>query len=67
MAYGIRFREAGRGTASCIDKLLTGAKPAELRVEQPIKVDLVITLKTVQALGLTVPPTPLFQAAEVIR
>jgi hypothetical protein len=49
MGYGIRFREAVRGAAPCIDRLLTGAKPAELRVEQPIKVDLVITLKTVQA------------------
>jgi putative ABC transport system substrate-binding protein len=67
MAYGIRFREDGRGAAPCIDKLLTGAKPAELRVEQPIKVDLVITLKIVQALGLTIPPTLLFQADEVIR
>jgi putative tryptophan/tyrosine transport system substrate-binding protein len=67
MAYGIRFREDVRRTASFIDKLLTGAKPAELPVEQPIKFDLVINLKTGQALGLTIPKTLLFQADEVIR
>jgi putative tryptophan/tyrosine transport system substrate-binding protein len=67
MAYGIRFREDVRRTASFIDKLLTGAKPAELPVEPPIKFDLVINLKTGQALGLTMPPTLLFQADEVIR
>ena len=67
MAYGIRFREDVRRAASFIDKLLAGAKPAEPPVEQPIKFDLVINLKTGQALGLTIPKTLLFQADEVIR
>jgi putative tryptophan/tyrosine transport system substrate-binding protein len=67
MAYGIRFREDVRRAAAFIDKLLTGAKPAELPVEPPITFDLVINLKTGQALGLTIPPTLLFQATEVIR
>jgi putative ABC transport system substrate-binding protein len=67
MAYGIRFREDVRRAAPFIDKLLTGAKPAEPPVEQPIKFDLVINLKTAQTLGLTIPPVLLFQADEVIR
>jgi len=58
-----RFRYA----ATYVDKILKGAKPSDLPVEQPIKVELVITLKTVHALGLTMPSTLFFQADEVIR
>jgi putative tryptophan/tyrosine transport system substrate-binding protein len=67
MAYGIRFWEDVRRAAPFIDKLLTSAKPADLPVEQPMKFELVINLKTAKELGLTIPPSLLLQADEVIK
>ena len=67
MAYGPSLAEEWRRTASFVDRILQGAKPADLPIEQPMGFELVINLKTAKALGLTIPPTLLFQATEVIR
>ena len=67
LAYGATNAEVYHRTAAVVDKILKGAHPADLPVEQPTKYELVINLKTAQALGLTMPPTLLFQADEVIR
>ena len=67
LSYGPHFPVLFRRAATFVDKLLKGAKPADLPIEQPMKFELVLNLKTAQAIGLTMPPTLLFQADEVIK
>jgi len=67
MSYGPGFLDLHRRAATYVDKILKGAKPAELPVEQPIEFELVINLKTAKALGLTIPPALLRQADELIQ
>jgi putative ABC transport system substrate-binding protein len=67
VAYGPSFSQMGRQNAQQLAKVLTGTKPADLPVQQPTKFDLAINLKTARALGLTVSPTLLNRADEVIE
>jgi len=67
MSYSNDPAEPPRLAATFIDKILKGAKPADLPVEQPLRLELVINLKTAKALGLTISPSLLAQADEVIE
>jgi putative ABC transport system substrate-binding protein len=66
-SYGPDFYETGRQAARLVDKILRGAKPAEIPVEVNSKIEFAVNLKTANALGLTIPPEVLFQADRVIR
>jgi putative ABC transport system substrate-binding protein len=67
MAYSVSITDLFRRTATYVDKILKGRKPADLPVEQPMKFEFVFNLKTAKQIGLTIPPNVLVRADRVIR
>ena len=67
MAYGARYADFFRHAATYVDKILKGAKPSDLPVEEPARFELVINLKTAKTLGVTIPPSLLLRADQIIK